>query len=525
MDDQDSRDKTTRRHGPGVGRRDLMKLGAGVVLTGLQTGRVAAQRATSWPEGTSHAVATRAGYVYTANRLGHNGPMDDTSRKIARFVRQFSEADLKPPTVKALNRTMVDSMAALITGFEGESVRIAARLAARAQPVGPKCTILGYGITTTPELAAFANSCLVRHTDYNDHGPAGHASDLIPAALAIGEALHSTGPQVLAAITVGYEIRGADIGGNMESTAAAMAAGKLLGLDEDRLANAIAMALVPHVPLNKGVGAYGMWKGVRSAEAVKNGVWAALMASEGMTGPPQPFEGRGSLWTGTGGNRDFKLPRLPRLCIERMGFKRFPAEASSQACIELIPDMRKWTRPEEIASIKYELSFGNWEEIADNPKFDPRNREMADHSMPYILARALLDGDIYLDSFTEQKYMDPAARALMARMSFHPVTGWDGNGPARITIRKTNGDVRTWDTKGGRRTRYVNEREMDGSDAFNTPMTDEEITRKFNRACAHMQVNETQRDRARAVWGNIMAVKDIGEAMQTLAKFGNPKPL
>ena len=517
------KDENTRR--PALGRRELVKLGAGVVMTALHAPRALAQSPTAWPDGTVHAVATRTGYVYDADRLGNNGPMDDTTRKIVRYVNQFSEADLTDSLVLALNRTMVDSMAALIAGFESDAVRICARLAQQAQPVGPPSTVMGYGITTTPELAAFANSALVRHTDFNDHGPAGHASDLIPAALAIGETLHSSGSEVMAAVTIGYEIRGAGIGGNMEATAAAMAAGKLMGLDEDRLANAVALAIVPHVPLNKGVGAYGMWKGVRSAEAVKCGVWAALMAREGMTGPPQPFEGRGSLWAVFGRGNDFTLPRLPRTCVERMGFKRYPTEASSQACLELISDMRAWTSVDEIASIRYDLSFGNWLEIADAPKFDPRNRETADHSMPYILARALLDGEIYLDSFTEEKYMDPAARALMGKMAFHPVTGWDGNGPARITIRKTTGEERTWNTHGGRRTRYVDEAELDGSDAFNTPMTDEEIIAKFDRASAYMQIADVQRDRAREIWGNLREVDDIGDAIQALATFGRPLPL
>src|SRR5260370_18788031 len=88
-------------------------------------------------------------------------------------------------------------------GFEDEAFRIAAR-AARMPPAGPlKCTVFGYGITSTPELAAFANSCMVRLVDFNDTP---HDSNLIPAALALGEALHSTGPQVMAAVAAGYEV-------------------------------------------------------------------------------------------------------------------------------------------------------------------------------------------------------------------------------------------------------------------------------------------------------------------------------
>ena len=79
-----------------------------------------------------------------------------------------------------------------------------------------------------------------------------------------------------------------------------MVAGKLMKLDEDRLANALTLALTPHVALNKGVGALSMWKGTRSAESAKCGAWAAILARDGMTGPPQPFEGRGGLWASRG---------------------------------------------------------------------------------------------------------------------------------------------------------------------------------------------------------------------------------
>ncbi|MGC4080637.1 MAG: MmgE/PrpD family protein [Vicinamibacterales bacterium] len=289
----------------GVKRRDAMKLGAGVVAAAVAGGRLTAQERRepagptpakgSMPSPTQLKVRVGPGYRYTANRLGHNGPMDDTTRAVVEFVTKYAAAGMTDATVRAVNRTMLDSIAAMLTGFEEEPVRIAARMSQMASPVGLTSTVLGYGISTTPELATFANSCMVRATDFNDNGEGGHDSDLIPAALAMGEALHSSGAEVMAAIVIGYEVKAAPAGG--ESVAAAMAAGKLMKLDEDRLANALTIALTPHVALNKGVGAMSMWKGVRSAEAMKCGMWAALLAREGMTGPPQPFEGRGALWS------------------------------------------------------------------------------------------------------------------------------------------------------------------------------------------------------------------------------------
>ena len=514
-------------------RRDLMKLGAGVVTTAIAGRRVDAQRGggfggpqTTPPPGSmpppdEPRPHTGPGYKNDYNRLAGNGPMDDTTRKIVKYVHDFKESDMTPSAVKAANRTMIDSMAAVVAGFEEDAARAAARVS-QWSPAGElKCTVLGYGISTTPELAAFANGTLVRCTDFNDNGPGGHTSDLIPAALAIGEALHSSGSEVLQAIVIGYEISGAPAGG--EVVRAAMVAGRLMKLDEDRLANAVGIALIPHVALNKGVGALSMWKGVRSAEATKCGVWSALLARAGMTGPPQPFEGRGSLWEDNGANlgRPFNLPLNPQMLgIETTWAKRYPSDAQTQGILKLVPDLLAWTKPGEIESIHYDMTLGNWEEVGSAPKWDPRNRETADHSVPYVIARSLLDGKaIYLDSFKPEKYpfKDPDVKTLIDRIVLSPVRGWGGLGTARITIRKKSGETKYWDTYDGSRNPTLAE--------YRTLMSDQDITGKFNRACEYKQVAASQRDQALAQWSNLMAVKDIAEPMRTLAKFGKPLPL
>ena len=98
------------------------------------------------------------------------------------------------------------------------------------------------------------------------------------------------------------------------------------------------------------------------------------------------------------------------MAVEGTQFKRYPSENGTQAMMELLPEFGKWTKPEEIASIDVQMT--SWGEIGDPAKWDPRNDETADHSVPYVIARHLLSGHIYLDSFTEDKFMDPAARAL-----------------------------------------------------------------------------------------------------------------
>ena len=526
-----------------VDRRELMKLGAGTVMAAaLAVPSASAQQGAGVPQGPVPAPGsmrgpgeiapfTGPGYTYNPNRIGKNGPVDDTTARIVKWVHDFDGSLVTPPVVEMFNRTIIDTMASVIAGFEFEAPRILARIASRHYPAGvEKCTILGYGVTTTPEMATFANATLMRETDFNDNMVlGGHVSNIISAALAMGEALHKSGREVMNAICIGYELTTAPIGGT--PVAAAMMAGKLMGLDEDHLANALALALTPAFqgPV-RGFGVLNMWKSVCQTQPVGDGVWAAMYAREGMTCNPQPYEGRGAYWSfqaRTGGGalqpngmgREFSLPtRAGRLEIEwNHWFKRRPAEANTQGILLIMPEIRAWVgNPNDIASVHWDDSYANWGETSDAPRWDPQNRQTADHSWPYVFSRALLDGDIYLDSYTDEKLMDPAVRAIMNKMTSAPVLGWDGLGAGRLTITKTSGETKYWDT-------YNGVRVLDIKDYM--PMTKEEVKAKFDRVCAFRKVTDTQRDQAYKVWGNLSDVKDFADAMKVLAKFGQPKPL
>ena len=492
-------------------------MGVGAAMTVLNAEASAAQ--TTTPRA---AVVTRSGWKNDAGRASGNGPMDDTTRQIVRYVSSFSEANLTDPLAGALGDTMLDALSCIISGFESEPARICARLARTTQST-LQSTVLGYGLTTSPELAAFANGCMLRHADFNDLGPGGHVSDILSGLLAVGEAFHSTGPQMLAAVALGYEIAGAlaaacsngDQGwdGPFEGPATAMAAGKLMGLNEDQLANALSLTLVPHMPMKVShAGALSHWKGCHSSEAVRCAVFSTLLAREGMTGPAQPFEGRQGLFDHIGPFKELHLPAASpdgRMVVQRMSFKRFPSEGSTQSILELIPQIRAWTRAGDISSIYVQLPRDGWLETADPPKWDPRNRETADHSMPYVIAVALIDGDVYLDSFTPKRIQDPAVRRLMEKITVGPDPSLTYQGAARLTVRTTTGGELVKET-------LVR---------LSTPMTRQEIIAKFNRVCAFMSVADEQRDRARAEWSNLRAVRDIAEPIRALAHFGRPLPL
>ena len=527
---------------PALGRREIMKLGAGlgVVVGGLLNASVASSqtqgteintgqgqperfRPQAWTEEERYAgvkMETGPGWTNNSNRAFGNGPMDDTSRLIVNYVNTFSESSLTDAWVSAFNNTMVDTIASLISGFESDSARICARLA-RSHRSDLKSTVLGYGITTSPELAAYANTTLIRFADFNDH-----FSDMMGGVLAVGEAQHSTGTQTMLAIILAYQVQSAlsSAGGNdagldigiYYAPAVAVAAGKLLELNEDQLANALSLALTLHVPLRVDrSNTLSMQKACGTAEAVRIGVFCALSAREGMTGPSRPFEGRDGLWDRlTGPYTRLRLPApAPKTTGLSAAIKRRPAEGYTQAMhADVIPEIRAWTKAEDIQSIHVEMPFSGWLEIADPPKWDPRNHETADHSMAYEASRALIDGDVYLESFTPEKFMDPTARALMNKItvSVDPEFAY---GQVRMTVRKKSGDTLTKETKS-----------RPGFN-FGPSMTHDDIVAKYNRVCDFMHINSNQRESALAQWSNLSAVKDMAEPMKSLANFGNPKPL
>lgn len=144
-----------------------------------------------------------------------------------------------------------------------------------------------------------------------------------------------------------------------------------------------------------------------------------------MTGPTAAFEGRHGLWEQVTG--PFEIGALGGrgrpFAIERTHFKFFAAEYHAQAPLAVALALREKVKVEEIETIDMRIYAMAHSEIGSEPaKWDPRTRETADHSLPYMLAVALVDGRISPASFEPQRYLDPSLRPLMnrIRVSEHP---------------------------------------------------------------------------------------------------------
>ncbi len=413
--------------------------------------------------------------------------MDRTTEVLARYVSSLRYEDLSPGAIHEGKRHLIDSFGCAMGGYRSEPGEIARRVAP-AWGGAPSARILGDGKQTTPEAAAFANSVMIRFLDANDTyitTGSGHPSDMLGALLAAAESRDASGRDLLLATVAGYEVFGAladqislrDRGwdqGVFVAPASAAGAGQLLGLSPEQMANALAIAITANVATRQTrAGDLAMWKGCATAVAAKAGLFAAQLARAGMTGPTAAFEGRHGLWEQVTGH--FGLGPLgggdTPFAIERTNFKFLATEYHAQAPVALALDLRDKVSVAQIEAIDVRIYAMAHSEIGSEPaKWDPRTRETADHSLPYMLAVALTDGRVGPASFEPARYLDPGLRPLMSRIRVleHP----------EFTRRFPQALVSEVEVRTRAGERFVERAEYPKGHARN-PMTDADVVTKF----------------------------------------------
>jgi 2-methylcitrate dehydratase len=356
---------------------------------------------------------------------------DSVVTQLATFASTLTFDEIPPDVVDAATRRVIDTLGCGYGGFDNEPASIARALAADYS--GPReSRVLGLAQPTTPEMAAYANAVMVRYQDLNDVNKAlrmgGHPSDMIPAVLAVAEAYQVPGRQALLGVIAAYQgfgsipvhikKRGWDQG-LLVTVGVAMGVGAVLGLNEVQMRNAISMALVPNIALCvTRRGQLSMWKSAASAAASRSAIFATFLAAKGMTGPGKPFEGAHGLWEQATGEYEPQIdPETYGYRVTQSDIKRFPACGSTQAVLATLIEMADGVRPEDVDSIDVQTHWDTWFETGREPeKWDPQSRETADHSLPFVMATALRDGDVTLSSFTNSSIHDPELRPLMAKI-------------------------------------------------------------------------------------------------------------
>lgn len=445
-----------------------------------------------------------------------------------------------PPSDAAAHeiaRRVADSVAVMAAALDDDAPTAARAMAGQfALPDG--ATIFGTNRRGTPELAGFANGVHVRYLDFNDtylsREPL-HPSDTIPALLALGEWSGATGQQLVESIAVAYQVgitlcdaaspraHGWDHV-NYITIATACGVSRLLGLGAEQTANAIAIAIVPHAAMRETrSGELSMWKGAAAANAARHGVFGALLAREGFTGPERAFTGQmgviAQIFKGEAIDDSALRPLEPDVRPDRAldsYIKKYPVEYHAQSAVDVALDLRaRLADPSVITAVEIDTFQASYEIIAADPeKWRPRTRETADHSLPYIVAVTLLDGDVTRESFSPERIAAPDVRELLERTTLRPDEGLTALYPAqgipnRITIHTTDGQV------------VRGEENFPRGHAGN-PMSDDEVRAKF-RANLAGRLDEDATDRLLDLCWGIGDLTDL-RALTSAWPGGNGTP-
>lgn len=408
-------------------------------------------------------------------------PEDTLQSRLASYTCQAPRASA-PAVVRGAKAAVMDTLAVAL-GALAHPAAVAARRYARFAEVTHGATIWGNGLGVTAECAALVNGVPLRGYDYNDlysNRAGGHPSDMIPGLIALAEWRGLPGDRLLDAVSVGYEVTLAlfDSLSNLAAgwdypttlgIGSTCAAARLLGLDFAQTREALAIVVASHFASleteSSELNARGdltLWKRFNGSDATRHALYACLLAQCGVEGVVRPFEGKHGLIAkyGEGAAHAADLHRLldPARAPSRADqvvFKRWPVGSRGQSAIQAALEARsKLADPWQARKIQVycdEAAYDHLVRQREDP-WNPDSRETADHSMPYIVAAAVLDGFVRPESFEPSRVLDARrARFLRDTVKVEPEAALAGGAKtgflARVEITDANGVVHRGEAK------------------------------------------------------------------------------
>jgi len=432
---------------------------------------------------------------------------------MAEFTRELTFKDLPTEVVEAAKRFLYDSIGCAYGATGTRDVGIVRRIYLD-QGGKPEATVIGFGDKLPAVNATLVNSLMIRALDFNDiywkEDPS-HPSDLIPAALAMGERQNASMEEVLTAIVIGYEFeqRLCEFAvpgirerkwhhATLTQFVSPLVAGKLLGLTVEQLVNAVGINgshnFTPGCPT---AGQLTMMKNTVDPLAVQAGIMAALMAAEGYTGTEAVFEGKEGFMDvmGPEWNEAAMTEGLgDSFRILQCGMKAFPTEALTHTHLSAVLKVvtENDIQPEDIERVTVTTIARAVDILFDPHKYEPTSRETADHSLPYCLTRAILDRQISTATFSEEKIHDPRVKELIHKIHGEASEEFErmfpAKQPSRVTIRLKNGQEHS---------AYL---EYPKGDPRN-PMTREDLRSKFSALAAEHFSQEEQQKLEELIFG------------------------
>ena len=451
-------------------------------------------------------------------------PSETITEKMSRWAADVKYQQLSTDAIHQAKRFLLDSFGCALGGFQQHDVKIALEVLDEIAARGP-ATVIATGQRVDAVSASLANALMIRCMDYNDiywkQDPS-HPSDIFPAAIACCERAGTGGDELIVGIVLGHEFEmrlceaafpGIRERGWHHATLTAfvspIVAGRALHLTAEQIQHAIGISASRHCTLGAvTAGKLTMMKNTVDPMATQSGVFAALLAEKGYSGPEHVIDGKEGLTHVFG--PEWKLNRLTEGLgeswrITQCGMKAFPTEALTHTAISAVLDLVKTNdlHPDQVAKIQIRSLARAADILSDPSKYDPRTKETADHSLPYVIAAALVDRQVTPAQFTMQKIMDPTIRQQLNKVEVVADPEIEKVFPAlqRVIVHIDTTDERSFDKQ----------LDYPKGDPRN-PLTDQEIEEKFTALAEGVLSPSAQKRVKDAVW-NLERVGSVTELM------------
>jgi len=442
-----------------------------------------------------------------------SGSSNDTiTAEMARWAAGLEYEDIPEGAVREARRYLLDTLGCALGGFAQEDVKIALEVLDEIGGEGPG-TVIGSGAKMDVVSAALANALMVRVMDYNDiywQQDPSHPSDIIPAAMACAERTGKGGRELIVGIILGHEfemrlceaaIPGIRERGWHHATLTAfvspIVAGRLLDLPWEQIQHAVGISASRHATLGAvTAGKLTMMKNTVDPMATQSGVLAALLAEKGYTGPEHVIEGKEGIVHCLGPEWDLDVLTDglgDSWRIERCGMKAFPTEALTHTPISAVLDLVVGNdlSADDVATVRIRSTARSADILADPSKYDPRSKETADHSLPYVIAAAIADRQVTPLQFTQAKIMDPRIRAQLQKVKVIADPEIEKVFPA---LQRADVEVETTDGRA-----FSTRLDFPKGDPRN-PLSDAEIEAKFDALAAPVMSDGAIEKLKDAVW-------------------------
>lgn len=413
---------------------------------------------------------------------------------LASFVHRASYEMISETARQQLKIRILDALGCAIGALQGEPIRL---LKAQIDDFGNggRCTLVGGG-QAAPDRTAFYNAALVRYLDFNDSylakGETCHPSDNLGAMLAAAEYANGSGRELMTALALAYQVqcRLSDVApvrakgfDHTVQGSYAIAAGvsKALRLDQAATANAIAICGTAFNALRvTRTGALSHWKGLAYPNAIFGCTHAVFLAMRGITGPLAVFEGNKGFMDAIAGPFEIDWMKEDLERVTKTIVKEFNAEIHSQSAIEGILNLKAeyHLSAEDVQGVIITIFDVAYHIIGGGEEGDKTlvvTKEQADHSLPYLVAVALLDGQVMPEQYDPQRIVRDDVQNLLRRIRVEPSLEYSqrfpNEMPCRLALTLRDGRTLTKDM-------------TDYEGFYTRPMRWETVVQKFERLAA-----------------------------------------